>query len=41
MEPAVKPAAAQSRSKVIGVLATTGTLNAHRFASLVVVTLPG
>jgi glutamate racemase len=36
MEPAVKPAAAQSRSKVIGVLATTGTLNAHRFASLVV-----
>ncbi len=36
MEPAVKPAAAQSRSKVIGVLATSGTLNAHRFASLVV-----
>jgi glutamate racemase len=36
MEPAVKPAAAQSRTKVIGVLATTGTLNAHRFASLVV-----
>ena len=36
MEPAVKPAAAQSRTKVIGVLATTGTLNARSFASLVV-----
>ncbi len=34
MEPAVKPAAAQTRSGVVGVLATPGTLNSHRYASL-------
>lgn len=34
MEPAVKPAAAQSRSGKIGVLATTGTLRSARFAAL-------
>jgi len=34
MEPAVKPAAAQTRSGVVGVLATPGTLSSHRYASL-------
>ncbi|MFC3606882.1 glutamate racemase [Stutzerimonas tarimensis] len=34
MEPAVKPAAAASRSRVVGVLATTGTLQSARFAAL-------
>jgi glutamate racemase len=35
IEPAVKPAAAQTRSKVVGVLATTQTLAGERFARLV------
>lgn len=35
IEPAVKPAAAQTRSKVVGVLATTQTLAGHKFAKLV------
>ncbi|TCO82444.1 glutamate racemase [Plasticicumulans lactativorans] len=34
MEPAVKPAAAATRSRVVGVLATTGTLASARFAAL-------
>jgi len=34
MEPALKPAAAATRSGVVGVLATTGTLESERFASL-------
>ncbi len=34
MEPAVKPAAAQTRTGVVGVLATPGTLSSHRYASL-------
>lgn len=34
MEPAVKPAAAQTRSGVVGVLATPGTFNSERYASL-------
>lgn len=34
MEPAVKPAVAASRSGVVGVLATTGTLASARFAAL-------
>ena len=34
MEPAVKPAAAASRSGIIGVLATTGTLQSAQFAAL-------
>ncbi|SDI66960.1 glutamate racemase [Pseudomonas panipatensis] len=34
MEPAVKPAAAATRSGVVGVLATTGTLKSARFAAL-------
>jgi glutamate racemase len=34
MEPAVKPAAAASRSKVVGVLATVGTLQSAQFAAL-------
>jgi len=34
MEPAVKPAVAASRSGVVGVLATTGTLESARFAAL-------
>jgi glutamate racemase len=34
MEPAVKPAAAATRSGVIGVLATTGTLKSAQFAAL-------
>jgi glutamate racemase len=34
MEPAVKPAAAATRSSVIGVLATVGTLRSARFAAL-------
>lgn len=34
MEPAVKPAAAATRSGVVGVLATTGTLRSARFAAL-------
>ncbi len=33
MEPAVKPAAAASRSGTVGVLATTGTLKSARFAA--------
>ncbi len=35
VEPAVKPAVEATRSGVIGVLATTGTLSSDRFASLV------
>jgi glutamate racemase len=35
IEPAVKPAAAQTRSKVVGVLATTQTLAGEKFARLV------
>jgi glutamate racemase len=34
MEPAIKPAAAQSRSRIVGVLATSGTLKGERFATL-------
>ena len=34
MEPAVKPAAQATRSGVVGVLATTGTLRSARFAAL-------
>lgn len=34
MEPAVKPAAAATRSGVVGVLATVGTLSSARFAAL-------
>nr|WP_294977686.1 glutamate racemase [uncultured Pseudomonas sp.] len=34
MEPAVKPAAEATRSGVVGVLATTGTLKSARFAAL-------
>jgi glutamate racemase len=34
MEPAVKPAAAATRSGVVGVLATTGTLQSAKFAGL-------
>ena len=34
MEPAVKPAAAATRSGIIGVLATAGTLKTSRFAAL-------
>jgi len=34
MEPAVKPAVAATRSGVIGILATTGTLESARFAAL-------
>jgi glutamate racemase len=34
MEPAVKPAAAASRSGIVGVLATAGTLRSARFAAL-------
>jgi len=34
MEPAVKPAAAATRSGIVGVLATTGTLASARFAGL-------
>ncbi|ABE48894.1 glutamate racemase [Methylobacillus flagellatus KT] len=34
MEPAVKPAAAATRSGVVGVLATTGTLKSAQFAAL-------
>jgi glutamate racemase len=34
IEPAVKPAAAFTRTGVVGVLATTGTLESDRFASL-------
>ncbi len=34
MEPAVKPAAAASKSGIIGVLATTGTLQSAQFAAL-------
>lgn len=34
MEPAVKPAALATRSGVVGVLATTGTLQSARFAAL-------
>lgn len=34
MEPAVKPAAAATRAGVIGVLATTGTLQSAKFAAL-------
>lgn len=49
MEPAVKPAAAATRSGIVGVLATTGTLASSRFAALLdtfgrdirVVTRPG
>lgn len=35
MEPAIKPAAAASRSGVVGVLATGATLRGERFASLI------
>lgn len=49
MEPAVKPAAAATRSGVVGILATTGTLASARFAALLdtfgrdvrVITRPG
>jgi glutamate racemase len=34
MEPAVKPAVAATRSRVVGVLATVGTLESARFAAL-------
>jgi glutamate racemase len=34
MEPAVKPAVSASRSGIVGVLATTGTLESARFAAL-------
>jgi glutamate racemase len=34
MEPAVKPAVAATKSKVVGVLATVGTLESARFAAL-------
>lgn len=34
MEPAIKPAAERTRSGVVGVLATSGTLGSERFASL-------
>lgn len=34
MEPAVKPAAAATRSGIVGVLATTGTLKSAKFAAL-------
>lgn len=34
MEPAVKPATAATRSGIVGVLATTGTLKSARFAAL-------
>lgn len=34
MEPAVKPAAAATRSGIVGVLATTGTLQSSKFAAL-------
>ncbi|MGP1717299.1 MAG: glutamate racemase [Methylophilus sp.] len=34
MEPAVKPAAAASKNSIIGVLATTGTLQSAQFAAL-------
>lgn len=34
MEPAVKPAAAATRSGIVGVLATTGTLQSAKFAAL-------
>lgn len=35
MEPGVKPAIAATRSRTVGVLATSGTLNGARFATLV------
>jgi glutamate racemase len=35
MEPAIKPAAAQTRSRKIGVLATPGTFRSRRYVSLV------
>jgi glutamate racemase len=35
MEPGVKPAVAASRSRVVGVLATPGTLRSQKFATLV------
>ena len=35
IEPAVKPAVAQTRSRVVGVLATTQTLAGSKFAKLV------
>ena len=35
IEPAVKPAAAQTRSRIVGVLATTQTLKGQKFAKLV------
>lgn len=34
MEPAIKPAVQQTRSNIIGVLATSGTLSSERFANL-------
>jgi glutamate racemase len=34
VEPAIKPAAAQSRSGVVGVLATSGTISSDKFISL-------
>jgi glutamate racemase len=34
MEPAVKPAAAATRNRVVGVLATTGTISSTRFSAL-------
>ena len=38
MEPAVKPAAAASKTGVIGVLATSGTLKSAQFAALLRIT---
>jgi glutamate racemase len=35
MEPGVKPAVAATRSRVVGVMATPGTLNSQKFAALV------
>ena len=34
IEPALKPAAAQSKTKLVGVMATRGTLNSEKFANL-------
>src|SRR5690606_13497411 len=33
IEPAIKPAALQSKSKIVGILATKGTLSSHLFHS--------
>jgi glutamate racemase len=41
IEPAVKPAATQTRSRIVGVLATTQTLAGQKFAKLVSAHAPG